>query len=185
MSAVPRRLLSAGAPGGLTSSALWRGSQYTAHSLARRYAMASPFSPPPSPPPSRWTRPAQPRSTACGNPECVYPRHVSQEFGGFCCLKCQWRHVNKPQGGKRHGVLCRGSGEQLPAADRLHDGNFVNLSEALTLTKAEALTLAKADADAGSKVFPWPVQLVSIEGLVYKRFIDGAPFYFFTGVYEV
>ena len=148
--------------------------------------MASPFSPPPSPPPSRWTRPAQPRSTACGNPECVYPRHVSQEFGGFCCLKCQWRHVNKPQGGKRHGVLCRGSGEQLPAADRLHDGNFVNLSEALTLTKAEALTLAKADADAGSKDFPWPVQLVSTEeGFVYERCIDNAPFYFFTGMYEV
>ena len=144
--------------------------------------MASPF----SPPPTRWTRPAQPRSTACGNPKCVYPRHVSQEFGGFCCLKCQWRHVNKPKGGKRHGVLCRGSGEQLPAAHRLQDGNFVNLSEASTLAKAEALPLAKADAltlakaDAGSKDFPWPVQFVSNEGLVYERFIDGAPFYFFT-----
>ena len=43
----------------------------------------------------------------CKTLTCPYATHVNESFGGFCCLQCQWSHVNKKvRGGAGHGPAC-------------------------------------------------------------------------------
>merc|ERR1712061_939654 len=45
------------------------------------------------------------RTQACAA-GCGFQVHPNKDFGGFCCAKCAWRHVNSADCKKRHGPMC-------------------------------------------------------------------------------
>lgn len=48
------------------------------------------------------------RRLRCATPGCSFLVHEDSSFGGFCCLRCHWRHANgcKFSNKKQHGAAC-------------------------------------------------------------------------------
>lgn len=53
--------------------------------------------------------PAMPMGRAglmCANPKCWLLVHKREDYGGYCCKKCHWRHTNGSKSKNCHGVNC-------------------------------------------------------------------------------